>query len=354
MNIRNSDIVRRNRTILFLLTLILSFCLFACSGSTEDYIQHENKAEITTSEHTIKTAKYELMSGDNIYNIVLMSDTQFYSKSKADVYYAMVDYLVDNKEEKNFEYVIHTGDLTENCEDVSQWQVASIAMSKLDDNIPYGVLAGNHDQSKDESKRFAAYAAYFGSSRYDGRTYFESSYENCRAMCQLVTVGNTDFVVVYMSDNPDAGCIAFANESLKKYSDRIGILCVHNYLNKNIVLSEAGKYINESIVKCNANVYMVLCGHELAAGLYTSEFDDDGDGMADRTVCQIIADYQVAGNDGCMMFLQMNEKDNTLTGISYSPVTGKYAGYQNMNTGEFKIEIPWTNYKNKIQLQKGV
>ena len=342
MNIRKPDIILSNRIAFLLLVLTVSFGLCACSDTTEN-LRHENKIE-TTAEHNKRTAKYELASGDNIYNIVFMSDTQFYSKNKSDIYYAMVDYLVDNKEEKNFEYVIHAGDLTENCEDTSQWQVASIAMSKLDENIPYGVLAGNHDQSKDESQRFKAYTDYFGESRYDGRAYFESSHENCRAMCHLVTVGNTDFVVVYISDNPDEGCISFANESFKKYDDRIGILCVHNYLNKNIVLSKPGEYISEKIVKCNRNIYMVLCGHELAAGLYTSEFDDDGDGVADRTVCQIIADYQEAGNDGCMMFLQINEIDNTLTGISYSPITDKYGGYKNKNTGEFRVEIPWKKY----------
>ena len=290
-------------------------------------------------DETASVSKYKLKS-DGVYTLALMSDTQHYADRNPQVFFDMTKFLADNKEKYTIEYVIHAGDLVQHATDDAEWKVAREAMSALDGIIPYGVLAGNHDQANG-TERFTAYASYFGDSSYKPFDYFGESYHDCRAMYQLIKIGSTEFVVVFIGDDPDIGCIDFANAVFEKYRDRVGILCTHNYLEEDLTRNDMGEYMCEKIVAENENVYMVLCGHESAAGILTSDFDDDGDGKTDRTVCQIIANYQDANCDGSMMFLQIDENAGTLTGISYSPVLDTYAGYKDKTDDAFQVPIPW-------------
>ncbi|AWI13483.1 hypothetical protein CQJ30_15800 [Caldibacillus thermoamylovorans] len=55
-------------------------------------------------------------------------------------------WIAENRDALNIEYVFHTGDLVDEYDDMAQWDVADRSMKVLDEaNIPYGVLAGNHD-----------------------------------------------------------------------------------------------------------------------------------------------------------------------------------------------------------------
>lgn len=276
---------------------------------------------------------YPLESGDGIYTITFVSDTQRYSQDTNGTNQAMIKALVDVKDEYNIEYVIHSGDLVQRPENDNEWQVALESMKQLDGVIPYGVLAGNHDQDVGEN-RFTAYSKYFGEDFYKDKSYFDASFEDCRAHSQLVTIGGKDFVVVYISDDPSSGCIDFANEIFVKYSDRIGILVTHKYMEPDLSLEEMGEYMLEKIVKPNQNVKMVLCGHESAAGYLETELDDG------RTILQIMANYQDA-NNASMMYLQINENEKTLTGISYSPIKDTYEGYPDQDNDQFRVALPW-------------
>ena len=73
-------------------------------------------------------------------------------------------------------------------------------------------------------------------------------------------------------------------KSFQKYPDRVGVLCLHDFITTEGTLSEAGQQLREQVVAKCPNVYLVLCGHRY--GLYTLEdaFDDDGDGVKERTV----------------------------------------------------------------------
>ena len=58
----------------------------------------------------------------------------------------MTQWIVDNKEKQNIQYVMHTGDIVDSMDRESEWVNADKSMKILEDaNIPYGVLAGNHD-----------------------------------------------------------------------------------------------------------------------------------------------------------------------------------------------------------------
>lgn len=105
-------------------------------------------------------------------------------------------------------------------------------------------------------------------------------------------------IFVYMSYAPDDACIKWMDKIVKAHSDRIAVLCLHDYFKTDMTLSDSGEQIFERVVKKNKNVYMVMCGHRYNIGCKAIDIDDDGDGEFDRRVYQLMSNYQAAGEEG--------------------------------------------------------
>jgi hypothetical protein len=281
------------------------------------------------------------------YTIAWISDTQNYAtKYNKDIFFAMTDYLAQNRERLRIEYIPHTGDVVGQSNIPDQYMIAKAAMDAIAD-IPGGILAGNHDSNT--SKNLQYFSEYFGVDQYRGKPWFgEWAMKDNAAHYDLVTMGSTDFVFVYLSyEFTDSSGISYANRIFKSYPNRVGVLCVHDYLHYNSKLSGTGKRLQESIVAVNPNVYMVLCGHNNNEDNLIAEFDDDGDGAADRTVYQLIANYQYIkdsenGGDGYIRFLEINEDAGTIRFYTYSPWNGKTRAIPNdAKTQTDTLTIPW-------------
>lgn len=297
-------------------------------------------------------------AAEGVETVAWMSDTQHYANHRAkdnvpDIYPVMTGFLRDKAEEMHLVYVVHTGDLVHVNDSEENWQVARSAMDLLD-GIPNGVLAGNHDM--DPSKGgYANYWKYFGEDHYDQQPCYGESFENNRGHYDLVTVSDRNYIFVYMSHAPNGKAIEFMAQSFEKYPDRVGILCVHDFITTEGTLSEAGEKIREQVVAKCPNVYLVLCGHRY--GLYTLEdaFDDDGDGVKERTVYEIMMNYQAAGKQGgggYLRLMQFDEEQHEIRCINYSPYLDDYdwlddpahkeKRYEMDQTSEsFTLTMPW-------------
>jgi len=251
-----------------------------------------------------------LAAADGEYTIAVLSDTQFLSHDYPDVLMGMVKTLANNQQDMNLKYVVHTGDLVQNPYAVEQWEVIRSAFDKLV-GIPYGVLAGNHDLGNGDQK-FTLFLENFGEARFLSSDWYKHAHEGGRAHCDLLSMDGDDFIFVYLSDDPSLCCIEFANEMFRKYSDRIGVLCVHRYLKDENVLGDMGVYLQKAVVSPNVNIKMVLCGHEDAVGALTSHYGD-------RSVHAIIFNCQEQGarNVGGILLLQINQEKGTIKGFVY-------------------------------------
>ena len=163
---------------------------------------------------------------DGIYTIAWMSDPQHYSKKFPEYYYAMTSFLRDHRTELNLQYVINTGDLVHNVDLDTEWQVAVLAQSYLDD-IPNGVLAGNHDVT--EPYGYSIFTQYFGKAKYRDKPWYGGSFENNRGHFDLLTIGETDYIFVYMGYLPSKEAFEWVRKTFAAYPDRIGFLCLHDY-----------------------------------------------------------------------------------------------------------------------------
>ncbi len=308
-------------------------------------------AVLPTADPTEKPQPY--LAGNGVYTIAWISDPQHYSEQFPDVYYGMTSFLRDHAEEMDLRYVIHTGDLVNNPQDDAQWQVADAAQAMID-AIPNGVLAGNHDVL--DPVGYKAFCKVFGEKRYKDKPWYGGSFENNRGHYDLLTAGKTDYVFVYMGFQPTNKAIDWAKSVFKQYPDRIGVLCLHDYYTKQLTLSADGKKWHDKVVAKSPNLYMVLCGHKYGAYCFPETFDDDKDGKEDRTVYQMMFNYQASlhdGGGGYLRLMQIDETAGTLRTLTYSPVLEDYNRFDDPSNREayypfdeqneeFTMPLPWT------------
>ena len=258
------------------------------------------------------------------------TDTQYYAEEWQYHFLNMNQWIVDNAEDMKIKYVIHTGDIVDDHDMIYQWENADEAMKIFDDaGMPYGVLGGNHDVAAGlEVNEF--YHNYFGEDRFTSQETYGGSYENNLGHYDLISENGQDFIIVYMSWNIYQEEIDWMNEVLAQYSDRKAILCFHPYTNvsqsNGTYLDYFGEMIQQYVVAENPNVFAVLNGHYHGSSYETAMFDDDGDGVNDRTVYQICTDYQSGfeGGSEYIKFLYFDLDNNKIYMNSYSPYLDDY------------------------------
>ncbi|MFH5182380.1 S-layer homology domain-containing protein [Paenibacillus sp. TAB 01] len=263
------------------------------------------------------------------FSFVWMSDTQYYSESYPEIYEGNVKWIVDHKDDMNIKYVIHTGDIVDEADKEYQWQEADKDMKVLEDaKIPYGVLAGNHDVSHQYAD-YTKFYQYFGEDRFKSQPTYGGSYLNNRGHYDLVSGGGNDFVVIYMGWDIRDEDIQWMDDVVKMYPDRKAILDFHEYLLVSNNRAPISEKIYDRVVVPNKNVIAVLCGHYHDAEELVDEIDDNGDGVPDRKVYQLLADYQGAekGGLGYIRLLQFDVKNNQIHVKTYSPYLDDYNYY---------------------------
>ena len=287
------------------------------------------------------------------FSFVWMSDTQYYSESYPYIYEKQVKWIAENRNALNIEYVFHTGDLVDEYDDMAQWDVADRSMKVLDEaNIPYGVLAGNHDVDQ-KTINYDNYYQFFGADRFENRSYYGESYLNNRGHYDLLSVNGIDFIMIYMGWGVDEEGIDWMNQVLADHPNRIAILNFHEYLLASGSRSPIGNEIFQKVVLPNENVIAVLSGHYHNAQTLIDPIDDNGDGASDRTVYQMLADYQGGpeGGQGYMRILNFDMDANQIYVQTYSPYMDDYNYYnpeEFPEKDEFIIPFDMTAQTKKV------
>ncbi|EPR13553.1 metallophosphoesterase [Ruminiclostridium papyrosolvens C7] len=259
------------------------------------------------------------------FTMVWLSDPQYYAESYPQIYDCLGDWFVKNYKHNSFGYLIVSGDIVDTASCVNQWEVASRNFQKLDDaNVPYGVLAGNHDVITN-GLNYSIFKSYFGASRYIDKPWYGGSMDDNRNHYDLISFSSHDFIILYLGFGSETSLetTTWANSVLEKYPNRNAILVLHEYLDTDGEMTEKAKIVSDSIVLKNDNVFMVLCGHYHGAQKkFKMVCNSDG---TTRKVLEILSDYQKApnGGNGFLRFLKFCPRSGTLKVSLYSPFTKK-------------------------------
>lgn len=293
-----------------------------------------------------------VMAKDYAYSLALVGDTQTVTYSNPDKLKNIYQWIIDNKEAKNIQYVIGLGDITEKGEDWghknndteeetavgdAEWTAAKEAITMMDGIIPYSLIRGaGHDGIERFNQYFGNHQGYL-----DNIAGFmeEGRIDN---VYHTFTVGDTKYMILCLDFGTKDPAIEWANEVIAAHPDYRVIITTHAYLEKDGSLLETGEAYCPSqsyydptnndgddlwnkLVRKHANIAMVLCGHMTCDGVVRStQVGDHG-----NIVQQILVDPQ-SGLDtsssprGMVAMLYFSEDGSDVQVEYYSTITDMY------------------------------
>lgn len=191
------------------------------------------------------------MNGTEKFSVIVLPDTQYYSANHPEIFESQVDWIINNRWDRNIKFVIHLGDVVDNMFDSNQWVIAENCMNKLEQiGIPYSILPGNHDFDENNPTSINVYESHFG----DVNRYF------------LFEVQETKLLVLSLQYKPNSEVIAWANTIISSYPEYKVILATHEYLSESGWLPGARTATGEMLYKQvvtphKEQVFLVLSGH---------------------------------------------------------------------------------------------
>ncbi len=223
-------------------------------------------------------------SGEN-FTVMILPDTQFYSESYPGIFDNQTQWIVNEAENLNVVFTTHEGDVV-NQNLASQWQNANRSLSKLDGQVAWGVLPGNHDGAASGGS-LTSFNTFFGYNRFADKIWYGGHYSSSNANnYELFSGGGDDYLIFHFQYRPSDAVLAWANSTIAGFPDRRVIVVTHDYLNVDGSRTTEGNHIWSSFVAPHANqVFLVLCGHNHGEAKRV----DTVNGFA---IPQLLADYQ--------------------------------------------------------------
>ena len=305
------------------------------------------KAKVDVKTY-VENQKLQVLVQDQIigdvnrpFNLIWMSDTQYYSESFPYVFPVMTNWIRIQNQLGNAEYVIHTGDIVNIRWDENQWDVADKSMGILDEHhVPYGVVSGNHDVGS-LVVDYRNYSKYFGEKRFKHTSHYGGSMKNNMNHYDLVSFGGHDFLFLYLGwgKETSSATLKWVDQVMNRYSERNVVLAVHNYLDHKGQRTYNGRQVFKEIVRKYENIKLVLAGHIPGASRHTEVIPIKGKSAKTRKVHEMLADYQSGpeGGQGYMRMLRFNPEAKQLSVKTYSPYLDDY-NYFEPEIDEFTID----------------
>ncbi|RWZ49863.1 metallophosphoesterase [Labedella phragmitis] len=220
---------------------------------------------------------------DGTFSLAIIPDTQM-EMGRTTRFAQRNEWLVENKEELDLRYALHTGDVTNWGEkDPAQYTVASDAMKVLEDGgIPAAIAIGNHDTSAvcpggascpGENPSITIrdtplFNETFPATRY---TNISAVYETGRVdnQVQIFSAGGADFLILTLELWPRTEVVEWAKEIVASHPGHNVIVNTHSYLegDGSIMQGDGGygatspQYLYDELISRYANVKMVFSGH---------------------------------------------------------------------------------------------
>jgi Ca2+-binding RTX toxin-like protein/3',5'-cyclic AMP phosphodiesterase CpdA len=330
------------------------------------------------------------VAGENAFTIALLPDTQTYTSNPAlnATFGNMTQWLADNAESKNIDFVIGLGDVTDN-NNAPQWAIASAALHRLDGKIPYSILPGNHDQAAggsaaDHSTTFLDGLFSPEAQRATNPDTFGGAYDRepnraANTYHTFAAPDGTQWLVLSLEFAPRHDVIRWAGDVIEAHLDHRVIIASHTlttYAGRSDPMAgligaapidgygladsaqgvKDAEAIYRELTSQYPNVVMTVSGHVLGDSAETNQSYSQHGNMT----LEMMADYQAgsttelstAGGEGAIRLIVIDpdngsistetyftERDAYLTGfrgkeeLDREGLTGPYRGHQETYTG---------------------
>ena len=284
---------------------------------------------------------------DYAYSMAIVGDTQKVSVNNPENFHYIYDYILDNVEEKNIQFVIGLGDITDKDTD-AEWELDMAQIQRMDGIVPYSLVRGNHD-SKSQFDKYVSYADY---SDDIAGAYEEGSMLNTY---YTFSVGNIKYMVVCLDYGAEDAVLTWAGEVIAAHPDHNVVVTTHAYLFRDGTTLDAGDVcppsssgdtnndgddIWDKLIKKHENIVLVLSGHDPCREIIVAQ----DKGINGNTVTQMLidgqgvdAEYSSEGGCGLVTMFYFSEDGKTVQVEYYSTILQKYYMYANQFTVELDV-----------------
>jgi predicted phosphodiesterase len=360
---KNTGINQRSKRNILLLLIITGLLLFpGCLGSSDSADQSSGVTSLSSLSGPLNPTKANSVAVTEVMNdnftVVVLPDTQYYSKDYPETYNAQANWIVQNASSENIKFVVHLGDFVQNSTS-SQWEAADAAHNILDRvAIPYCATIGNHDYETDGdyNRESTGFNQYFGVSRFSGKSYYGGGYpagKNDNSY-YFFESGDLKFLVISLEYAPRKDALEWAADIVKAYPERRVIIVTHGYLytsgntlehadlttDYNSIGSDGTTLFNEFISRYS-NIFMVIAGHN-GGDCVRPVIANDG-----HTIYEVLVDYQFEPNGGNGWFktFKFSPTDGTIImtphTVSTSVTTFSETGYYSSVPEDHIFEVSY-------------
>ena len=274
------------------------------------------------------------------YTFVAIGDTQYMPYQFSNKFHCIYDWILENQDEQNIQYVLGLGDIVHTDSD-AEWSIAMQHINRLNGVIPHSHIRGNHDGEFN-------YNQAFNQSAYTGQ--FEGFYKSGEPTnsWRTLEVGSHKYLMLTLDYLPSDAVVAWANQVVEAHPDHKVILTTHYYQHRTGVLPSKTQYLWDDLISKHENMFLVLSGHIGYEEDLTTYMQTEGE--HGNIVTQILIDSQDVDKQldgvGLVTLLHFYEDGSKISVESYSTVRDQfYLSYNQLDislTGEV-IDDPSTS-----------
>ncbi len=285
---------------------------------------------------------------DSTFSFAVIPDTQgeVFSGSR---FINRTQWLADNEDELDLEFVLHTGDLVNwDTPDHAQYEMASDGMVPLEEaDIPYSIAIGNHDtqatgvggsardprRTRELQRDTSTFNAYFNAERYGGiaGTFEQDKVDN---IYSLHEAGGTTWMVLVLELWPRAEVVEWAKDVVAAHPEANVIVSTHHYLQANGSIGQSGEYgevspqyLHDNLITQYPNIRMVFSGH-VGSAMHRSFT-----GQAGNEIHAFLTAFH-SGTTNPVRLVEVDTDENALKTWVYGPYTDEtWSQYSQTITG---------------------
>ena len=266
---------------------------------------------------------------DYAYSFAVVGDTQVINDKHPDKFSLIYDWILDNVDEKNIQFVFGLGDITERSSQ-AEWTRAKEAIHTMDGIVPYSLVRGNHDDATSFKKAFPL-------SDYEDEILdsFDGTMINT---CRELTVGKIDYLIFTLDYGASDAVLNWVGKLCEEYSDHHAIITTHCYLFRDGTTLDQGDvcppattgghnngdHMWDKLISKHENILMVISGHDPCDQIIVAQ--DEGD--HGNIVTQMLVDPQGAdaqlGGLGMVAILYFSEDGREVSVEYYSTIKEKF------------------------------
>ncbi|MBO5232332.1 MAG: metallophosphoesterase [Clostridia bacterium] len=287
-------------------------------------------------------------ASDYVYSMAVVGDIQITSYKHTDELHHLYDWILDNKDDKNIQYVLGLGDITDQDND---WEYAAVEeqLKRLQNaGIDQSIVRGNHDWHFNDYITFEEYG--------NGLVSFDGTMRNTY---RLTTIGGVKYMMLTLDFFPTDDAVNWAAEAIEAHPDYNVILTTHAYYKTGMIIGDgelqqdedlynvpdisvanSGQDLYDKLVSRYSNIVLVMCGHASTEDYGPAyEISERADGS--KVVQMMINHQQLESVDGRsygMLAMLYFKNDGKTVSLEYFS-TANEMYYMDKFQYEFQLDL---------------